>query len=196
MPPSVLNIDRSHGWLVIEKFSSSYQSVAIAMHFTKSHEIRKAALWEEEWLHSLKKCQEQQRWKCGKKNTTYCNLHPNSAEYQIDVWQTWQLDKNSMNEYDIPVFFNYWEVSYWVISRFRSEFILGHHFWLRSHSSTSTPARALRANENLVQRDTERAREKALGKGKYTKSDEFLEKCQREGGHFQSKNLSCRFWEL
>ena len=25
-----------------------------------------------------------------------------------------------------------------------------------------------------------------------TKSDEFLEKCQRGGGHFQSKNIYCR----
>ena len=35
-----------------------------------------------------------------------------------------------------------------------------------------------------------------LGKDPATKSDEFLEKCQRGGGHFQSKNLYCRFWEL
>ena len=32
-----------------------------------------------------------------------------------------------------------------------------------------------------------------LGKGPATKSDEFSEKCQ---GHFQSKNLCCKFWEL
>ena len=31
-----------------------------------------------------------------------------------------------------------------------------------------------------------------LGKDPATKSDEFLE----GGGHFQSKNLYCRFWEL
>ena len=35
-----------------------------------------------------------------------------------------------------------------------------------------------------------------LGKGPATKSDEFSEKCQRGGVHFQSKNLYCRFWEL
>ena len=37
-----------------------------------------------------------------------------------------------------------------------------------------------------------------LGKGPATKSDEFLEKFQRgeRGGHFRSKNLCCRFWEL
>ena len=37
-----------------------------------------------------------------------------------------------------------------------------------------------------------------LGKDPATKSDEFLEKCQRggEGRHFQSKNLYYRFWEL
>ena len=31
-----------------------------------------------------------------------------------------------------------------------------------------------------------------------TKADELLEKCQKVGarGHFQSKNLCCRFWEL
>ena len=33
-----------------------------------------------------------------------------------------------------------------------------------------------------------------LGKGGATKSDEFSEKFQRAGGHFQSKNLYCRFW--
>ena len=39
--------------------------------------------------------------------------------------------------------------------------------------------------------------EDVLGKGPATKSDEFLEKLQRGGGgHFQSKNLCCRFWEL
>ena len=36
-----------------------------------------------------------------------------------------------------------------------------------------------------------------LGKDPATKSDEFLEKCQRGGGdRFQSKNLYCRLWEL
>ena len=35
-----------------------------------------------------------------------------------------------------------------------------------------------------------------LGKDPATISDEFLEKCQRGGGHFQSKNLYCRFLEL
>ena len=36
-----------------------------------------------------------------------------------------------------------------------------------------------------------------LGKGPATKFDEFSEKCHRGGGgHFQSKNLCCRFWEL
>ena len=35
-----------------------------------------------------------------------------------------------------------------------------------------------------------------LGKGPATNSDEFLEKFQRGGGHFQSKSLSCRLWEL
>ena len=37
----------------------------------------------------------------------------------------------------------------------------------------------------------------ALGKGGYTKTDEFLEKFQKGGGgHFQSKNLCCRFLPL
>ena len=35
-----------------------------------------------------------------------------------------------------------------------------------------------------------------LGKGSCTKSDEFSEKLQRGGGHFQSKNLCCRFWKF
>ena len=35
-----------------------------------------------------------------------------------------------------------------------------------------------------------------LGKDPATKSDEFLEKCQRGGGHFEFKNLYCRFWRL
>ena len=35
-----------------------------------------------------------------------------------------------------------------------------------------------------------------LGKGGATKSDEFSEKLQGGGGHFQSKNLYCRFLEL
>ena len=35
-----------------------------------------------------------------------------------------------------------------------------------------------------------------LWKGPATKLDKFLEKCQRGGAHFQSKNLYCRFWEL
>ena len=36
-----------------------------------------------------------------------------------------------------------------------------------------------------------------LGKDPATKLDDFLEKCQKKGGGpFQSKNLSCRFWEL
>ena len=39
-------------------------------------------------------------------------------------------------------------------------------------------------------------RMKELGKGGATKSDEFSEKFQRGGGHFQSKNLYCRFLEL
>ena len=30
----------------------------------------------------------------------------------------------------------------------------------------------------------------------HTNKDFFLEKCQRVGGHFQSKNLYCRFWKL
>ena len=33
-----------------------------------------------------------------------------------------------------------------------------------------------------------------FGKGGATKLDEFSEKFQRGGGHFQSKNLYCRFW--
>ena len=34
-----------------------------------------------------------------------------------------------------------------------------------------------------------------LGTGDSTKKDEFSEKFQRGGGgHFQSKNLCCRFW--
>ena len=33
-----------------------------------------------------------------------------------------------------------------------------------------------------------------LGTGQVTKTDEFLENFQRGGGHFQSKNLYCRFW--
>ena len=32
-----------------------------------------------------------------------------------------------------------------------------------------------------------------LGKGPATKSDEFLEKCQKGGGHFQSKKLYFSF---
>ena len=37
----------------------------------------------------------------------------------------------------------------------------------------------------------------ALGKGNYTKLDEFLEKCQGGvGGHFQSNNLYCIFGEV
>ena len=36
-----------------------------------------------------------------------------------------------------------------------------------------------------------------IGKGGCNKSDDFLEKYQRGGGgHFQSKNLFSRFWEL
>ena len=37
----------------------------------------------------------------------------------------------------------------------------------------------------------------SLGKGGVSKSDEFLEKFQKGGGgHFQSKNLCCRFLPL
>ena len=36
-----------------------------------------------------------------------------------------------------------------------------------------------------------------INKGRVaTKMDELSEKFQRAGGHFQSKNLYCRFWEL
>ena len=43
---------------------------------------------------------------------------------------------------------------------------------------------------------SQRSRQKGrLGKDGYTKTDEFLEKFQTGGGgHFQSKNLYCRFW--
>ena len=35
-----------------------------------------------------------------------------------------------------------------------------------------------------------------LGTGGPTKTDEVSEKFKREGGHFQSKSLCCRFWTL
>ena len=45
--------------------------------------------------------------------------------------------------------------------------------------------------------NTEVESDLSLGKGGISKSDEFLEKFQKGGGgHFQSKNLCCRFLPL
>ena len=56
--------------------------------------------------------------------------------------------------------------------------------------------RADAASTSPISSSTSTSRKSRNGEDPATKSDEFFEKCQSGGGHFQSKNLCCRFWEL